>query len=192
MRNEIEALFEKYSPGQGNRDSEGENTINKISSITGYKTSKISIIRRINNVYPELLKEIDKGNLTLNGALMQCKRVIAIKEIEKETKKDLTSNLNINNIEKKFNDSLLSYCNDNYPEYSEMLKKGEITPEKTYNEIFCEPKVDRTTEKEPSSNKLITPLLCPCCSQIIKNNKEVNWLIKNKNRIEDFIIKIKK
>lgn len=78
IANEINSLFEKYSPGQGKR-GEGINTIELISSITGHSTYKISSIRRVSTTDPLLIGEVSKGKLSLNAATKRCEAYEKVK-----------------------------------------------------------------------------------------------------------------
>jgi hypothetical protein len=72
VANEIHFLFEKYSPGQGNKETDGENTIKLISSITGYTAYKITSIRNVTKVDKKLIIEVDNGKLSLHAAVKKC------------------------------------------------------------------------------------------------------------------------
>lgn len=186
--NEIQHLYDKYSPGQGSRDSSGTNTIQQISILTGYTTSKISSIRKINSINSNLLLEINNGNLTLNGALKQCDKIITIKKIDESTQKDLSKNLTISNIDTKYKQAVINLCKKEHQSYIPMIEKNEITPEEAYSQITNK-KEDKIYESEMATGYIETLIICPFCSQPVKRKEDKEWYIKNKLEIDDFLNK---
>jgi len=195
-RNEIFSLFEKYSPGQGNRESKGENTIKKISNITGYSTSKISSIRKIASTFPSLLNEVDAGNISLNSASKQCDVVDCIKNLGELIGEDLLKDLNSEKIEETFDKGVTAYCKNSKPEYYAMLSNNEMTTTQAYNQLFPNKK---TNDEEPSNSNYDhqdgptdDSLYCPCCAQKVKKtNKESEWIRKWSQKINEYIVNLK-
>lgn len=195
-RNEISSLFEKYSPGQGNRESKGENTVKKISFITGYSTSKISTIRRIDSTFPLLLGEVDKGTMTLNYASKQCDIVVCIKNLGELLGEDLIKDLSAEKIEESFNKGVKDYCEKSEPEYYSLLMNNGITTSQAYNKLFPNKKSngedDLTKDYSPNDGPVDDSMYCPCCSQKVKkDNKQIEWLKKWNQNIIEYVANLK-
>jgi hypothetical protein len=195
-RNEIISLFEKYSPGQGNKESKGENTIKKISYITGYSTSKISSIRRIDACFPSLLNEIDYGNMTLNSASKKCDLIDRIRNLSALIGEDLLKDLPVEKIEETFDKGVKAYCEKSEPEYCSMLKNNEISTTQTYAKLFpnkkSEEEDDLSGEYSHHDGLVDDSMYCPCCSQKVKTaNKEIDFLRKWNQKIIEFVVNLK-
>jgi hypothetical protein len=195
-RNEINSLFEKYSPGQGNRESKGENTVKKISYITGYSTSKISSIRKIDSSFPLLLNEVDAGDISLNSASKRCDIVDCIRNLSDLMGEDLLKDLTVEKIDETFNNGITSYCKNSKPEYYAMLSNNEMTTNQAYNHLFPN---NKTNVEEPFNNNYDhkdgpadDSLYCPCCSQKVKKaNKELEWISQWSQHIKEYIVNLK-
>jgi hypothetical protein len=196
QRNEVTILWEKYSPGQGNRDDgdekkERRNTVKKISRITGYSTSKISNIRRIDSTYPDFFEEIHKGNMTLNKAFNKCDVIDALENLDVKI-----AELEIDNIDDKLKSSMLSICESNYPQYYQMLKNGKMGVMDAYKKIFGKKK--RVTNKDGDSNtnqgsngELNDATYCPCCSHKVETKEDVKWIKEYRQQIHQFVVQLK-
>lgn len=91
-QNEINVLINKFSPGQGSRDSSGINTIYLISAITGYSIYEINSIIKLQSVAPELIYAVDKGKISLHAAIKKSETVEKnAKAGEKEVKKKISA-----------------------------------------------------------------------------------------------------
>ena len=195
-RNEIISLFEKYSPGQGNREGKGENTIKRISYITGYSTSKISSIRKIDATFPSLLNEVDKGNMTVNAAYKLCDIVDRIKNLSELIGEDLLKDLNADKIEKTFDKGVEDYCKASKPEYYDMLMNNEIKTSQAYDKLFPNRKsndeADSLKEHTHIDGPIDDSMYCPCCSQKVKkDNKELEWIKRWSKSITEYVANLK-
>lgn len=196
IRNEIQSLFKKYSPGQGKKSSQenGTNTIKKIAEITGHNKNKIEAIRKIDSVFPDLLNEIDNGNLTINGALKKCDLVIGIKKVEEEIGEKLSNDLTTDKIDKVFDKAITSYCEESYPEYHSMIENDELSPKEAYNDLFKQRNNKEQiiiSNGEGYSGYIDNSTYCPCCCQKIGKAEEEEWFKKYQIEITDFISKLK-
>jgi ParB/Sulfiredoxin domain len=199
IRNEVMILWEKISPGQGNRDAEEteeekkerRNTVKEIARITGNSTSKISNIRRIDSTYPKFFSEIHQGNLTLNGALKKCELIEALENVGENP-----DEIEADEIEKKLNTSTIAYCTEHHPEYVDMLEKGKMNSIDVCRDLF---KKNRTKRDQTSSNNdrdgrtdlLDDSTICPCCSGNVEDEKDIIWIKKHKQKIREYIIQLK-
>lgn len=199
QRNEIMTLWEKYSPGQGNRDTENEeeerterrNTVKKISQITGYSTSKISNIRRIESIYSDFFEDIYKGNLTLNGALKKCEVIEALKKLGEHIDK-----LEIDKIDDKLKSTMMSYCETDYRDYYQMIESGEINPMEAYRKIFGNKRRVTNNEGDSNSNQggtgeLNDTTYCPCCSNKVEVEKDVKWIKEHQHKIHQYVVQLR-
>ena len=195
-RNEILSLYEKYSPGQGNRESKGENTIKKVSTITGYSTNKISSIRKIDGTFPSLLNEVDKGNMTLNAANKQCDIIERIKNLSELIGEDLLKDLTPDKIEKTFDKGVEDYCKASKSEYYNMLMNNEMKTSQAYDKLFPNRKSNEENDSFREHSHIDGPIddsmYCPCCSQKVKkDNKELEWIKKWNQNITEFVANLK-
>jgi hypothetical protein len=195
-RNEIISLFDKYSPGQGNRESKGENTIKKISYVTGYSTSKISIIRKIDASFPSLLNEVDKGSMTLNSASKKCDIVDRIRDLSELIGEDLLKDLSAEKIEETFDKGVKVYCEKSEPEYYALLMNNGISTAQAYNKLFPNKKSnvedDSTRDYSHNDGPVDDSMYCPCCAQKVKkDSKEIEWLKQSSQKIIEFVANLK-
>lgn len=195
-RNEIMTLYEKYSPGQGNRESKGENTVKKIASITGYSTHKISTIRKIDETFPSLLVEVDKGNLTLNSASKQCDKVNYIQNLSELLGEDLLKDLSCGKIDVAFDKGVKDYCKESRPEYYSLLMNNGISTIDAYQSVFPNENPRKKEKATKEATHFEGPLndtsYCPCCAQKLKkNHKELEWIKKWDQKIREFVINLK-
>ncbi|MCE5347156.1 MAG: ParB/RepB/Spo0J family partition protein [Bacteroidales bacterium] len=194
-RNEIILLYAKYSPGQGNRDSKGEDTRKKVALITGYSLNKISTIRKIDATFPSLLDEVVKDKMTMNKASKLCDVIIKLEQIGKELGLNLVKDLSTDKIGQVFKNGMITYCEKNNPEYVEMIKNGKITPQKAYNDLLSakepkEPKKSKTSQF--STDFADDSNICPCCAQRIKkDNKELDFVKKWNENIREYIANLR-
>lgn len=195
-RNEIISLFEKYSLGQGNREGKGENTIKKVSAITGYSTNKISSIRKIDATFSSLLNEVDKGNMTLNAAYKQCDIIDRIKNLSDLIGEDLLKDLTPDKIEKTFDKGVEDYCKASKPEYYDMLMNNEMKTSQAYDKLFPNRKSNEEAESFKEHSHIDAPIddsmYCPCCSQKVKkDNKELEWIKRFSQSITEYVANLK-
>jgi hypothetical protein len=151
MHNEIEAMFKKYSPGQGNKDSKGENTIALISSLTGYSAYKISSIRKVASIAPELLNTIQNGDLTLNAAVKKCDKITK-KQTEPETKREPV----------------------NESKTEPVLNEGSSIEAKVDSGATTTVEV----KSIPKKDEEVKEITCPCCGQAVKKKNEEFYFLK--------------
>ena len=159
MRNEIRILWNKYSPGQGSKESKGENTVALITSLTGYSAYKISSIRKVDAVDSALFLLIDKGEMTLNSAVKKCDKIA--KDADKEAKK--TAVESTSPVEKSGD---VSATSETTP--SSEVEKNEETPPSTET-------IQKTLPKKEEEVKEVT---CPCCGQAVKKKNEEFYFVK--------------
>ncbi len=199
QRNEIMTLWEKYSPGQGNRDTENEdeerterrNTVKKISLITGYSTSWISNIRKVESTYSKFFEEIYRGNLTLNGALKKCEVIDALKNLGEQIDK-----LEVGTIDDKLESTMMSYCKTDYQDYYKMMESGKMNPMDAYKKVIGNKK--RITKKNGESGtnqgktgELDDTTYCPCCSNKVEVEKDVKWIKEYQHQIHQFVLQLR-
>jgi hypothetical protein len=186
-KNEIRYLYNKYSPGQGCRTGENRtNTVKKIAEITGYKTNKISTIRKIDLVYPDLLLEVDRGSITLNGALKKCDFMTGLIQIGRELGENLVSEITPENLEAKFNSEIKSYCKKHQPAYHMMIKNGEIGPLEAYTSIFKNnEKITRSDlhSEEGHTGRVDDSVYCPFCSHKVVKKLTHEWISKYEEKL---------
>jgi len=192
-RNEIQFLFDKYSPGQGKRDSKGENTIKKIAELTGYSTSKISSIRKIDSIFPALFTEILKGILTLSGAVKKCEIIVELKNLSEVMGENLLEDLSPDKIDQKFDSSVKAYCKKSQPDYYKMLFNNQMTSKQAYDKIFkSENSSEDPKDREHNDGHVDDSFYCPCCSQRLKkDNNELESIKKWEQKIKEYIITLK-
>lgn len=200
QRNEVMVLWEKYSPGQGDRDVENDegdeksksrNTVKRIAKITGYSTSKISNIRKIDSTFPNFFEEIYKGNLTLNGALKKCEVIDALKNLGEQIDK-----LEVDKIDDKLESTMMSYCKSDYPEYHKMMESGKMNPMEAYKKIIGNKKRNTKKNGESGANQGNTGELddttyCPCCSTKVEVEKDVKWIREYQQQIHQFVLQLR-
>lgn len=199
QRNEVKILWEKYSPGQGNRDNVdeedekalGRNTVKKISRITGYSTNKISNIRKVESSFPDFFEEIFKGTITLNGALQKCGVIDALKNLGEQIDK-----LEIGDIDNKLKSTMMSYCKTDYKDYYEMIESGKMNPMDAYRKIIGNKK--RITNKNDESDanqgrtgELDDTTFCPCCSNKVEVEKDIKWIKEHQHQIHQFVVQLR-
>ena len=193
MRNEIEMLYEKYSPGQGSRDSSGEDTRKKVALITGYSLNKISLIRKINSIFPALLEEVSAGNMTMNIASKKADVIENIKIIESELGIDYSEDITVASIDSVFDKGVKSYCEKHNPEYYSMIKSGKMKTKDAFDKLLSKktPKEVKPNDEDPIFGKADDSLLCPCCAQKVKkDNEKSDWLRKWNNSIREYIVNL--
>ena len=199
QRNEIMLLWEKYSPGQGNRDPEvdGEekkerrNTVKRISQITGYSTTKISNIRKVDSTYPDFIEEIYKENLTLNGAIKKCKVIDALENLGKQVE-----DLEIENLDEIMKSTMMSYCEVDHKDYYKMIDNGEMNPMDAYDKIIGKKKRitggdgDSDTQ-QGKSGEVDSNTYCPCCSSKVEAEKDIKWIKEYRQKIHEYIVQLR-
>jgi hypothetical protein len=199
IRNEVMILWEKLSPGQGNRDAEEtkeekkerKNTVKAIARITGNSTSKISNIRKIDSTYPKFFGEIYKGNLTLNGALTKCELIDALENLGENP-----AEIEVNEIENTLRNSTIAYCTEHHPKYCDMLENGKMDAKDVCRELFKKKKeksdqVNSDNDRDGRTNLLDDSTICPCCSGNVEDEKDIIWIKKHKQKIREYIIQLK-
>jgi len=187
---EIQSLYEKYSPGQGNRESSSTNTIKKIAEITGYTPYQISVIRKIDATYPKFFDQIHEGFLTLNGAYQGCETVENLKILENmlnqdiidnELKYDIMTDAENVGFVKTFDKKVKDLCKgDQYEGLStEECFKLLVNPDAEIT--------GKSKTKKPAGETME----CPCCKSKVRVTSELQWLREYKLKIEIFIKKLK-